>query len=236
MALWLGGTELLTQLLLLLLAFVLSAVIGIERERRLKSAGLRTHILVGLGSALFTLVSAYGFTSLGLPATDPSRIAAQVVTGIGFVGAGVIFVNRGNVVGLTTAASIWVTAAVGMACGAGLPVLAIAGAGLHLVAVGTLPTAGRVLRRTAGTMIAVQAARNGDALARVLETCTKAGVRARVDELGPSGERDRVELHVRVRGTPAQTQGLVSDLAAINGVTTVRAMDGTDRATGLGRG
>ncbi|MFP3380477.1 MgtC/SapB family protein, partial [Bacillus sp. SIMBA_069] len=100
-----------TQLLLLALAFALSAIIGVERERRLKSAGLRTHILVGLGSALFTLVSAYGFVSLGLPATDPSRIAAQVVTGIGFVGAGVIFVNRGNVVGLTTAASIWVTAA-----------------------------------------------------------------------------------------------------------------------------
>ncbi|MGH1526190.1 MgtC/SapB family protein [Leifsonia sp. L25] len=118
---WLPTGELVPQLVALLLAFVLSAVIGVERERQFKSAGLRTHILVGLGSALFTLVSAFGFTAFGLPATDPSRIAAQIVTGIGFVGAGVIFVNRGNVVGLTTAASIWMTAAVGMACGAGLP-------------------------------------------------------------------------------------------------------------------
>src|SRR3954453_10746687 len=169
MALWLGGTELVTELLLLLFAFVLSAVIGIERERRLKSAGLRTHILVGLGSALFTLVSAYGFAPLGLETTDPSRIAAQVVTGIGFVGAGVIFVNRGNVVGLTTAASIWVTAAVGMACGAGLPIIAAAGTALHPVAGGPLPTAERVLRRTSGTLVTIQAERTGDALARALE-------------------------------------------------------------------
>jgi len=234
MALWLGGPQLVTQLLLLLLAFVLSAVIGIERERRLKSAGLRTHILVGLGSALFTLVSAYGFTSLGLPATDPSRIAAQVVTGIGFVGAGVIFVNRGNVVGLTTAASIWVTAAVGMACGAGLPVLAVAGTALHLIAVGTLPTAELLLRRTAGTTIAVEAVRTGDAVARVLEACTRAGVRARVEELGPAGGGDRVELHVRVRGTAGQTRRLVSELAAIDGVASVRAQSGSEPQPGLG--
>jgi putative Mg2+ transporter-C (MgtC) family protein len=228
MTLWLGGTELITQLLLLLLAFVLSAVIGIERERRLKSAGLRTHILVGLGSALFTLISAYGFASLGHAAPDPSRIAAQVVTGIGFVGAGVIFVNRGNVVGLTTAASIWVTAAVGMACGAGLPVLAVAGTALHLVAVGTLPTAERLLRRTAGTTLVVLAARTGDTVTRVLELCTQAGVKVRVDELGAAGDRDRVELHVRVRGSGVETGRLVDELAAVPGVASVRAVDGSE--------
>ncbi|MGO4593344.1 MgtC/SapB family protein [Leifsonia sp. 2TAF2] len=221
MALWLGGTELVTELLLLLFAFVLSAVIGIERERRLKSAGLRTHILVGLGSALFTLVSAYGFAPLGLETTDPSRIAAQVVTGIGFVGAGVIFVNRGNVVGLTTAASIWVTAAVGMACGAGLPLIALAGTALHLVAVGTLPTAERLLRRTSGTLVTIQAERAGDALARALEACATSGIRTHVGDLRSIAGTDRVEVGVRVRGNASDTQRLVTELAALDGVTSV---------------
>lgn len=226
MTLWLGGTELLTELLLLLLAFALSAAIGIERERRLKSAGLRTHILVGLGSALFTLVSAYGFAPLGLPTTDPSRIAAQIVTGIGFLGAGVIFVNRGNVVGLTTAASIWVTAAIGMACGAGLPVLAVAGTALHLVAVGTLPTAERILRRTSGTTLTVEALRSGDAVTRLFEACAESGARTRIDDIRQSTTSDgveRMELRVHVRAGADETQRLIVRLAAVEGVTSVRA-------------
>ncbi|HTT89130.1 MAG TPA: MgtC/SapB family protein [Acidimicrobiales bacterium] len=109
------------------LAFVLSALIGIEREVRQKSAGLRTYTLVGVGAALFMLVSKYGFNDVLAPGRvvlDPSRVAAQIVTGIGFLGAGLIFVRRGSVHGLTTAAGVWVTAAVGSAAGAGLPVLA----------------------------------------------------------------------------------------------------------------
>jgi len=226
MTLWLGGTELVTQLLLLLLAFVLSAAIGIERERRLKSAGLRTHILVGLGSTMFTLVSAFGFAPLGLPATDPSRIAAQIVTGIGFLGAGVIFVNRGNVVGLTTAASIWVTAAIGMACGAGLPVLAVAGTALHLVAVGTLPMAERVLRRTSGTTLTVEATRGGDAVTRLFEACADSGARTSIDDIRRSTTPDgveRMQLRVHVRAKADDIQRLIARLAAVDGVTTVRA-------------
>ena len=224
MTLGLGGDELLTQLLLLVLAFVLSAVIGIEREIRLKSAGLRTHILVGVGSAMFTLVSAYGFTALGLPQTDPSRIAAQVVSGIGFVGAGVIFVNRGNVVGLTTAASIWVTAAVGMACAAGLPVLAIAGTLLLLVAASALPAAERLLRRTAGSVLTVQAADTGDVLTRVLDACGASKAHTDVDDVRrtPGREGGALELRVRVRAGAAETQRLVARLAGVDGVRTVR--------------
>lgn len=125
---------------MLLLAFVLSLAIGVERSRRLKSAGLRTHVLVGIGSAMFTLISAYGFPGVsGVDAVvDPSRIAAQVVSGIGFLGAGVIFVKNNLVSGLTSAAAIWVVAAIGMACGAGMPALAIAGTLLHLLTVGPL--------------------------------------------------------------------------------------------------
>lgn len=220
MSVWLGTGTLVTQLILLLLAFVLSAVIGVERERRFKSAGLRTHILVGLGAALFTLVSAYGFTSLAPGPVDPSRIAAQVVTGIGFVGAGVIFVNRGNVVGLTTAASIWVTAAVGMACGAGLPLLAVAGAALHLIAVGTLPTAERLMQTRSRNRLLVRMGATGGQLGAVLDRLAEADLHTRVDELRRRSDRD-LELAVHVRGKQSETDRLLTDLGAIDGVVSV---------------
>ena len=110
----------------LLLAAVLGGAIGFQREMSKKPAGLRTHILICMGSALFTVVSVLGFSGN----VDPTRIAAGVVTGIGFIGAGVIFRGmRGDkVMGITTAASIWVTAAVGIAAGAGLYIIATAAA------------------------------------------------------------------------------------------------------------
>ncbi|MEU6218903.1 MgtC/SapB family protein [Streptomyces sp. NPDC047022] len=108
-------------------AFLLSGVIGAEREIRQKAAGLRTYTIVGVGAALFTQVSKYGFTDVLYPGQvvlDPSRVTAQIVSGLGFIGAGLIFMQHGSVRGLTTAASIWLTAAVGSAAAAGLPVLA----------------------------------------------------------------------------------------------------------------
>lgn len=125
------------QALMVIAAFLLCAVIGIERQFQHKSAGVRTHALVGLGSAVFTVVSVEGFQYLSeyLVTRDPSRIAAQIVSGIGFLGAGVIFVNRDVVRGLTTAASIWLAAAIGMACGSGLLPLAILATLLHFAAV-----------------------------------------------------------------------------------------------------
>ena len=100
------------------MAAALGAGIGYQRERAGKAAGLRTHVLICLGSALFTLVSIYGFEGT----VDPSRVAAGVVAGVGFIGAGVIFRgSRGEMVaGLTTAASVWAAAAIGLAAGAGL--------------------------------------------------------------------------------------------------------------------
>ncbi len=124
------------------LAFLLSALIGLEREIRQKSAGLRTHTLVGLSAALIMLISKYGFTDVlseGRVVLDPSRVAAQVVSGIGFIGGGLIFVRRDSVRGLTTAAIVWLTASVGMACGAGLPVLALAATAGHFVVVLCFP-------------------------------------------------------------------------------------------------
>jgi len=110
--------EWLEIILRFLLAAALGAAIGYERERHGKAAGLRTHTLISSGAALFTLASIYGFNG----GADPSRVAAGVVAGIGFIGAGVIFRGmRGEgVAGITTAASVWVTAAIGLAAGAGL--------------------------------------------------------------------------------------------------------------------
>jgi putative Mg2+ transporter-C (MgtC) family protein len=99
-------------MLRLLASLVLGAVIGLERERQERAAGLRTVTMVSLGSCLFTIVGAYGFSQ-----TDPSRVAAQIGTGIGFLGAGTIFLRKDLVRGLTTAATIWATAAIGMAAG-----------------------------------------------------------------------------------------------------------------------
>ncbi|MBB6172272.1 putative Mg2+ transporter-C (MgtC) family protein [Nocardiopsis mwathae] len=117
------------QLAALLLALVLCSLIGLERQFRQKSAGLRTHTLVGLGAALFIVVGKYGFGDvLTRPdvVLDPSRVAAQIVSGVGFIGAGLVFVRRDIVRGLTTAAAVWLSAAVGTAAGAGLWVVAIA--------------------------------------------------------------------------------------------------------------
>lgn len=116
----------------LLVAAALGAAIGFEREIHDQQAGLRTHLLVALGSALFTIVSIYGFASPGPGAAtgqvDPSRVAAQIVTGIGFLGAGAIIRQGVTVRGLTTAASLWATAAIGMAMGAGQAAMAMVGA------------------------------------------------------------------------------------------------------------
>jgi putative Mg2+ transporter-C (MgtC) family protein len=132
----------------LLLAFGLSSVIGLERQFRGKSAGLRTQAIVGTASALILLVSKYGFSDVLSPGTvilDPSRVAAQIVSGIGFLGAGLIITRRGAIRGLTTAASVWETAAIGMAAGAGLPLLALVVTGLHFVIVIAYTPLGRII-------------------------------------------------------------------------------------------
>lgn len=122
----------------LLLAFVLASVIGVERQIRGKSAGMRTQAIVGTAAALIVLVSKYGFGDVLAPGhvvLDPSRVAAQIVSGIGFLGAGLIIMRGGAVRGLTTAAAVWETAAIGMAAGAGLPLLAVVVTALHYVIV-----------------------------------------------------------------------------------------------------
>ena len=119
----------------LLAGLALGAIIGFERELDSQPAGFRTHSLVCLGSTIFTVVSGYGFSG---DQVDPTRIAAQIVTGIGFVGAGTILRTQGHIRGLTTAASLWSVAAIGMAVGAGLYLLAGLGTVLILVVLALL--------------------------------------------------------------------------------------------------
>ncbi|MFZ5648314.1 MAG: MgtC/SapB family protein [Bacillota bacterium] len=107
------------------LAFILGSLFGIEREKRHKPAGLRTHTLVCLGAALFTMAGTYGFPvpDATVRNYDPARVAAQIVSGVGFIGGGIIFKERDHIRGITTAASIWLTAGLGMGIGAGLYLL-----------------------------------------------------------------------------------------------------------------
>jgi putative Mg2+ transporter-C (MgtC) family protein len=160
------------------LAFLLSALIGLEREIRQKSAGFRTYTLVGFSAALIMLVSKYGFTNVlefNRVVLDPSRIAAQIVTGIGFIGGGLIFVRRGSVRGLTTAAVVWLTAAVGMACGAGLPILALVVTAGHFVIVLGFPYIAARLPKSRWTPSHIQVSYvdGREILRDVLITCTQ---------------------------------------------------------------
>lgn len=214
------------------LAFVLSSMIGLEREWRQKSAGLRTHALVGVGAALFLLVSKYGFSDvLGPDVTlDPSRVAAQVVSGIGFIGGGLIFVRGDAVRGLTTAAVVWVTAAIGMACGAGLPLLAIAVTAGHFIVAFLFPRLAALLPRSRhlpfGLRILYEDGRG--ILRGVLSEATRLGfavVRVRTDQLAREIRgAPTVALTLEVRGQPS-VEPLVVALDALDGVFEVSTAD-----------
>lgn len=212
---------------MLALSFVLSAAIGAEREYHHKDAGLRTHILVGLGSALFTVVSAYGFAGLvGDRPADPGRIAAQIVTGIGFLGAGVIFTRSNVVHGLTTAATIWLVAAVGMASGAQLPVVAVAVTLGYLVLVPLLGMLTARMPKARAESVLVLRYRDGQGILRsILSAATDLGYRTAVIDVTETAERT-VEIRARFTGKPSQHEL----------ITTLSALDGVERVAVLGEG
>ena len=218
------------------LAFVLSALIGIERETRQKSAGLRTYTLVGVGSALFMLVSKYGFNDVldpGRVVLDPSRVAAQIVTGIGFLGAGIIFVRRGSVHGLTTAAAVWVTAAVGSAAGAGLPVLAALTTGIYLLVATVFKTLGQRLPGAATGVRTVRARypQGRGILATLLQTATSRGfiiddlstdravyVPANPDEPGDGAGLTELTLHLHGKASMNELTAALAEIPGVEGV------------------
>ncbi|MGB4136699.1 MAG: MgtC/SapB family protein [Microbacterium sp.] len=226
---------LLQQLLLLAASFVLSTLIGIERQRSMKSAGVRTHALVGVGSALFTLVSAYGFGNvIGADVQlDPSRIAAQIVSGIGFLGAGVIFVRRNAVSGLTTAASIWLTAAVGMACGADMFLQAAGATALYLLIVGPLSRVTKRIPTVArDRSLSVQYKDGRGTLRNILELSTAMGYQvalAGTQRIERPGKAPRVEASLLFHAVSRPpSDDLVEAIGEIKGVVSVQSQVDAD--------
>ncbi|MEU8321872.1 MgtC/SapB family protein [Nonomuraea sp. NPDC048881] len=220
-----------TQLGELGLALLLSAAIGLEREIRQKSAGLRTHTLVGFASALIMLVSKYGFADvLGEHVTlDPSRVAAQIVSGIGFIGGGLIFVRRDAVRGLTTAAVVWLTCAVGMAAGAGLWLLAVAvTAGHFLVLFAFTPLSARLPRsKYAQSRLHLTYLDRHGALRRVLALCSDRGfviAELTLERDQPPKDRESISIWLVVQG-PGPVEVLVTELLEIDGVLGVSSVD-----------
>jgi putative Mg2+ transporter-C (MgtC) family protein len=199
----------------LLLAAVLGGAIGAERELNDQAAGLRTHMLLTIGACLFTLVSAYGF---GAGPRDPSRLAAQIVTGIGFLGGGAIVRHGLTVKGLTTAASIWATASVGVAVGAGQYVLGVGGAVLVSVTLLGLRRVGALLQRWGVSREAlVLTTRPGFDVTRIVETVQGERVELRgLDRQEGDGE-DRVALVVKLRPR-YRTEQLLDVLGRLDGV------------------
>ncbi|GHJ39184.1 MgtC/SapB family protein [Streptomyces sp. TS71-3] len=217
-------------------ALLLSSLIGLEREARQKSAGLRTHTLVGVGSALFMEVSQHGFGAvLGLDsvAFDPSRVAAQIVSGIGFIGGGLIFVRRDAVRGLTTAATVWLTCAIGMACGGGLVLLAAGATVVHFLVIRGFPRMFAWLPSAAPAGLVELRLRylpRRGLLGRALELCTGRGfqvVDVQVEERQEGGDGP-VDVVLRLAGSSAAHE-LVAELAEWDGVSGVRLGREPDR-------
>jgi putative Mg2+ transporter-C (MgtC) family protein len=218
------------ELLRISIAAGLGGAVGLERELREREAGLRTHLVVCVGSALFTLVSAYGFHSFlvnggSLVRTDPTRIAAQIVSGIGFLGAGAIIRQGLSVRGLTTAATLWLVAAIGMACGAGYYTPALISTGVALITLGPLRiVAFRIVRRfrpqTERLLVEIPA---GGSPAPIIEVVELHAGRVVSMEVTQEGDRRSIVLDVQLHESAAPF--VVAGVADIDGVLEVRWED-----------
>ena len=176
-------------ILRLFIAGLLGGLIGFEREFRAKEAGLRTHFIVALGSALFMLISQYAFTGR----FDAARVAAQVVSGIGFIGAGVIIFQKNVVRGVTTAAGLWVAAAIGLACGAGMYVVAIAATLFTIMCLETM----HIITRRYGeksVMVTISPV-TGEQLTGILDQIRKSNFE--IDSFSLTDDSASITLHMR---------------------------------------
>jgi putative Mg2+ transporter-C (MgtC) family protein len=213
-------------ILRLLVATALCSVIGFERSTRDEVAGLRTHALVGLGAALFTLVSAYGFADFATaanPQPDPTRIAAQIVSGIGFLGAGAIIRQGASVRGVTTASSLWIVAAIGMAAGAGFYLGAVVTTALVLVVLIAMRHVGhRLVPTVRADFVHVDvglAAGAGSAVVLELLTAHRIRIESMRSDLAPEGE----QLHFDLRLPPrTDFAPIVRELNDLDDVATTR--------------
>lgn len=220
----------LSLILRLLLAAALGSAIGLERELRAKGAGLRTHFLVALGSALFMIVSQYGFLSAlqtwpetGLaiePRIDISRMAAQIVCGIGFIGAGTIVLHRRSIVGLTTAASIWVTAAIGCAAAGGLYLTSFLTTILALAGLEIFVFVDRDIGSTKFDIRVVFDATSRQAAMQALESLEKAGavMTAYSVTQAKTGSGERMNVQFSVRSNLSNPMNVLAILQKVEGI------------------
>jgi putative Mg2+ transporter-C (MgtC) family protein len=219
------------EILRLVVAAGLGGAVGLEREYREREAGFRTHMLVAVGSALFTIASAYGFHEFlvsgdAVVRADPTRIAAQIVTGIGFLGAGAIIRQGLAVRGLTTAATLWVVAAIGLTTGAGYYSAAVITTLIALVSLWPLRIASHVVmvrfRPESGRIFAQLPA--GETPAPLVEEVERLGARLHALEVGHEGDRRTVVLDVAL---PAGVDApdLIAKLADVDQVLEVRWAD-----------
>ena len=218
-------------LLRLVVAAALGGAVGLERELRDHDAGFRTHMLVAVGSALFTIVSAYAFRDFlvgggAVVRADPTRIAAQIVTGIGFLGAGAIIRQGLSVRGLTTAATLWVVAAIGMAAGAGYYGGAVLTTAVVLVSLWPLRILARMGTSRFGaqksTLVAQLAA--GASPGPLLDEVERLGARVKAVEIGHEGDRRTLLLDVTM---PPQTDAprVIAQVGDLDNVLEVRWND-----------
>jgi putative Mg2+ transporter-C (MgtC) family protein len=214
------------ELLRVAVAAGLGGAVGVERELREREAGFRTHLLVSAGSCLFTLVSAYGFSEFANRSVDPTRIAAQIVTGIGFLGAGAIIRQGFAVRGLTTAATLWIVAAIGMASGAGYYSAAVITTALVLVTLWPL----RIVAFRVMTRFRPQTDRllaqlpTGESPAPLIEKLESLGGRLHALEVGHEADRRTVLIDVSLP-PKADTPAIVAQLSELEHVLEVRWSD-----------
>jgi putative Mg2+ transporter-C (MgtC) family protein len=218
-------------LLRLAVALILGAVVGFEREQKEHAAGLRTLALVSLGCALFTIISAYGFLELLIiphTAIDPTRIASYIVAGIGFLGAGTIFLSRQNekVKGLTTAATIWVIAAVGIACGIGMILAALVTTLMMLFILFLLPLAERAVLPPASSNMRnlhIKATSiSGQFIADIYDACTRNKVA--IEKLTVMQEQEGEEIGIICRiPDPETVSKVIGELHTLSGIKSIHA-------------
>jgi putative Mg2+ transporter-C (MgtC) family protein len=212
--------EQLDLVLRLLLAAVLGATIGLEREIHEHPAGMRTHLLVSLGSAGFTVLSIYAFPA---PGADPARIAAQIVTGVGFLGAGAILKEGATIRGLTTAASLWAVAAVGMAAGAGAWLIAMTITAIVVFSLWPLRILSERLVGRDAHRVKLVILTDAHGLGRIVEAVAEAdGSIAHLASSRSDEGRLRVEVEAKVDDVPAGV-GLTAAIEGMDGVDLVES-------------
>lgn len=225
-----------TAILRLAVALVLGVLVGLERERGERTAGIRTHALVALGSCLIMIISAFGFRDiLGTRAVvlDPSRIAAQVVSGIGFLGAGTILLRKEVIKGLTTAATIWMVAAVGLACGSGLLFEGVAATGLTMVVLVLLRPLRELLRRSGTSHVLHIESEPAEEplLFRISELCRQNGLAVENIQLQSGKRGEKMDIECRV----SQIADLTNAVRAIREIPEVQIVQLTLRRAELAK-